>query len=528
MGSTVVAHWRATPKSRKTPVATPARIGVAEGRAGASLQEDGTHVEYVRDDAAPQGAASGPLVEHERVVDAQSCRAERLEGVVQGEGDALQGGPHEVALGVVEREAEDHAARVGVPDGRPLPHQVGQEEQPIAARRDCGSLLEQQVVGADARGALGLQLGRGELVAQVAQRAAARGRGGHRDPGVLGVHGVGEVDRGRTGCREEEVAVAVDDAEVPGRTQVHLDVAGFDRAALQPAGIAVDLATSDGCARHETTVGGRLRRDLADDVLAGTEVGQERRINAHGLEEVRVEAAAEDVVGAVERCRRVVHGGPTCEPEADVAIDGQDRRDAAEVLRAMVTLPEQVDESGMVLEAVGGDVEDALRADVLLEPGHLGRGAAVHEVVGARQRGAGGVDEDDGGQRRRDGHAADLRGRHPRLRDRLAGQAAEDLPVARGVVLRPAGMVRVDGVLLEGVAQLLPGVADQGDLGASGPEVSTQQEVHRVAASVERRGLRAPPVPAWSPYPPVSRLHAPRIAPLQRRDRSRAWEESQN
>ena len=93
------------------------------------------------------------------------------------------------------------------------------------------------------------------------------------------------------------------------------------------------------------------------------------------------------------------------------------------------------------------------------EPGHLRGGAPVHQVVGARQRFAVRVDEDDGGQRGRDGHAADVGGCHARLGQDLAGQAAEGLPVARRVVLRPARVVRVDGVLLEGVPELLAVVA---------------------------------------------------------------------
>ena len=233
--------------------------------------------------------------------------------------------------------------------------------------------------------------------------------------------------------------------------------------------------------------------DLADDVLAGTEAGQERRIDAHGLEEVRGEALAKDVVGAVEGRRRVVDGGLAGEPEADVAIDGQDRGDATEVLRAMVALPQEVDESGVVLEPVGGDAEDALRTDVLLEPGHLRGGAAVHEVVGARQWRSVRVDEDDRGQRRRDRHATDLRRRHARLGQHLVGQPTEGLPVARRVMLRPTWAIRVDGILLERVAELIPLVADEGDLGTPCAEIGAQQEAHPTAAPASPRSVQAPP-----------------------------------
>ncbi len=116
--------------------------------------------------------------------------------------------------------------------------------------------------------------------------------------------------------------------------------------------------------------------------------------------------------------------------------------------------------------------------DVLREPGHLRGGAPVHEVVGARQRRPVSVDEDDGGQSRRDRDAADLRGCHARLGQDLPGQPAEGLPVARRVVLRPARAIRVDGVLLEGVAELLTLVAHEGDLGAAGAEVRPKQEAH--------------------------------------------------
>ena len=59
---------------------------------------------------------------------------------------------------------------------------------------------------------------------------------------------------------EEEVAVAVDDAEVAGRAQVHLDVAGLDGATLQPAGVAVHLPPGHGGARHEAAVRSCPRR----------------------------------------------------------------------------------------------------------------------------------------------------------------------------------------------------------------------------------------------------------------------------
>ena len=154
------------------------------------------------------------------------------------------------------------------------------------------------------------------------------------------------------------------DAEVAGCPEVHLDVARLDGTALEPAGAAVDLAAGDGCPDHEAARLGGRGRHLADEVVALAELGR-MRIDVHGRQQVRVETSSKDVVGAGEGGCRMVHRGPAGEPARSRKPSMvRSRRIGAKALRALSALPEEVDEGRMVLEAIGGDAEDALRADV--------------------------------------------------------------------------------------------------------------------------------------------------------------------
>ena len=125
---------------------------------------------------------------------AQPGLLDELIGVIHGIGHRLHHGPHDVALGVVERQPEDDATRLHIPDRRAFAHEVGQDDQPVGARWRLLGLHVEQVIGRDAQHAFSFHLPLGEGVAQVTDRLAAGRRRRDSDVGVGGVYGVGKVD----------------------------------------------------------------------------------------------------------------------------------------------------------------------------------------------------------------------------------------------------------------------------------------------------------------------------------------------
>jgi hypothetical protein len=89
---------------------------------------------HIRFNLAPDGALGGPAGTQESA-DADAVFGGDLQIVVDGEGAAFHDGAQHVGAGGAVREAKENAAGDAAPQRRAFACPVGQEDQPVCARR---------------------------------------------------------------------------------------------------------------------------------------------------------------------------------------------------------------------------------------------------------------------------------------------------------------------------------------------------------------------------------------------------------
>ena len=99
-------------------------------------------------------------------------RAHPLQAVGKGKADALDQGADQMAPVVREAEPDPGAARVRVHVRRALAGEIGQEQQPVGAGRHRGGTVHQRGERVQPLAAMQIGLGRNDLVAEPAERAA--------------------------------------------------------------------------------------------------------------------------------------------------------------------------------------------------------------------------------------------------------------------------------------------------------------------------------------------------------------------
>ena len=107
---------------------------VAHRRAACRRGQPHGDAEDVRLDLVPQGTARAPADTVQRTHSKPRCGC-CLHVVPQAERRALQDRAHHVGLGRGERQPEEDAPRVRVPDRRAFAEHVGQEDEPVCAGR---------------------------------------------------------------------------------------------------------------------------------------------------------------------------------------------------------------------------------------------------------------------------------------------------------------------------------------------------------------------------------------------------------
>ena len=341
---------------------------------------------------------------------------------------------HQVPPAVPQRQAEEDAPGRRVLEGHPLPQEVGQADQPVAAQGNALRLREEGGVGVDPLLSLPLH----QIRRQVVQKPAGEGAGGGHAAGV-GIQAVqGIVPRPPAGVLPQDIGHGGEE----GRGPVHQHgVPGLHHAHADRLGSGVRGAADHGRALRQAGFRGGGGRDAPDDGIGALRDGGQLLPGAH-------QAAALLVPG---HRGGVEHGtGAPGGVLVHVIFAGQAGREKAggdgEVAGPLVDLrlvfldPENLRAEMLYTEGTARPL-DPLGAQRPVEGLRLGDAAGVDAVEdGVAQGGAMRIHRGDGRHDGADPHGGDLPGGHAGLGQQLLNRRFEGLPpVLDGIVLREAG-----------------------------------------------------------------------------------------
>jgi hypothetical protein len=233
------------------------------------------------------------------------------------------------------------------------------------------------------------------------------------------------------------------DEDVDGSAEFQQAVAGSDDARGQRRGDEVGGPAHHLRAGGKAGLGGGGGRHLSDHLMrqrarwhrAARQVGQR--------DQAVVEHAARDVDEACLQ-RPVLFDAPRArQPEIDVVVGPEDRRDLPEHMRLVALQPAQLGRDQLLVDAVSSPGEEGGRVDLAAQFLDLGGAAPVALLDAGAQRPAVGAEQNDRGQHAGGADRGDVVGRDAGRGAQFAQDAGAVRPPRLGILLGPAGMRRM-------------------------------------------------------------------------------------
>ncbi len=329
-------------------------------------------------------------------------------------------------LGIVDAEID--AFRIGVPDGRALTRQIGQENQPVRARGNPGRLL----VHAAERVFRAVRVFlRAELPQEPAERPAAH-RAALQQPAAR--HHVLPQYQALVGFELPRA-----EGHAARLAALFLCLAGADDPrAERPAG-GVQTARHH---RGPAAQAGLLRgagMDRSDHLAAGGQAGQLFKVDAEQVRRPFVPRAPAHVEAVQPVPLRDVLRDGARQPVDDVAVGLQNPAGPPVKVRPVPLEPQDFSRGVRGLQRVAAEAEKLLRFGTGVPLRAQARRAGIHPDRVAAEHPAFPVQQDAGPALPVHADPGDLRGRDARAFQHRAHRCAEGLPPVLGVLLHPAG-----------------------------------------------------------------------------------------
>ena len=361
-------------------------------------------------------------------------------------------------------EAKEHAAAVGVQMGGALAHEVGQVQQAVAANGRALGFLVHEEVGVLAHAEGGLLLGAAEVIPEPLEGEASALGDAHHVPGAghgaaEGVHTALGVDGDVVGVGEHHAGGA-DGGEglaVPDHAGAHgsgsVGAAHHRSASLQAGelcGAGGDFAGDFGGLVHLGQEGG-VDVQLLQDFLAPAAAGHVQQLHAGGVGDLGGELAGEHV--------------------AHIVLGQQNVGALGVELGLVVAHPQNLRGGKACQGGVGGDFNQPLLAHPLGDFLALGGGALVAPDDGAAQQVALLVQHHQAVHLAGDAHRLNLLVGDAALFDNGLDGLAGGVPPVQGVLLGPAVVLLIHGVLHGGAGHHMALLVEKHGFGAAGAQV---------------------------------------------------------
>ncbi len=370
-----------------------------------ATQQPNRPLQHIRHDLHPD-LAGRTAIRGEHALHRQAQLLAELDMLAKAEGDALQGGPPDMADAVVQAEPDQRAARRRIVQRGLLAEEIGQQDQAIGARRQSRGqpveALERRL--AACRGCL--RFLRRQLSHQPVQDRAGAGHAaiGHEQAGhQVIVQKQPRVGSGRGG-REQDVA---------GPAELQQAVAGPADPSHERGGNVVGGTRDHGRAGGEARGRRGRRAHRADDLVGPVQLRQDVRPDMAQRHQIRRDPAIRQIDEAGFQRPVALDRAASGQAPVDVVIGAEQGRDPPEPVGLMALQPAQLRRHQLLVDAVAGAPDEGGRIDLGGERSHLGAGPAVALLDAPAQQLALGIQQHDRRQ-----HAGD-----PNRRDRGAGQA---------------------------------------------------------------------------------------------------------